>query len=716
MSKLKRTLLAALCVLPSACSVGTDADSPSAVEQRAGAVTGCTNPTNGMVITANTTLCAGTFAMVTAAGAAAVTVAANNVQVTCNGTRLVGPGPVGPGASPNVAFSIVGRSGVTLLGCSANAFQYGAVVKNSSAITFQSTHFDDNYTDATQGWVQDAVQGGGIRFDNVTGSAIKDSSVERNWNGVELRGGSGNLVNNVTGDHCTNWGVLVAASNNNTVSNSNFSWALRSGPFQQLSYPNAWYGMITVDSAGIVIDAGATGNLIQNNNVQYGGDGIFIRSIIGACAAGNQLVGNNTSFSPNNGIESWCDNGTFKSNTSSSCNYGIWLGGSDNSTVVGNTASSNKVDGISTQVAEDRHSIYQDNTLAGNARAGLFLVGANDQNSNPPSPEDSRVWNSSNLIVQRNTFSGNGSYDVYVGYSRQVALASNSLTASKVFTETATTADVFTLGNFTNAAGRTPPTAALVRPSTVRAGTASTFDASGSRLSSSGGTLAFNWLIQAAGSLFGNALPSPFFGGSGGASKSYSFASPGFYDVDVIVTDGLLGSVATQNIAVVPGGTRVGDASSSWTYQCQTGDNCGATTFVDDPAGIEGSAVHVSTGAAFDFAMVTPPAKNLGLNASGKSKLGFFVKANNQSPVGWQAGPVIVLGSPSGTITYTPPQLLLPTTVAAGWSFIEVPLAGGNGWTVTNGGGSLSQVNWVEIHADTWDAGFDIWVDALSFY
>jgi hypothetical protein len=114
--------------------------------------------------------------------------------------------------------------------------------------------------------------------------------------------------------------------------------------------------------------------------------------------------------------------------------------------------------------------------------------------------------------------------------------------------------------------------------------------------------------------------------------------------------------------------------------------------------------------------MVTPPAKNLGLNASGKSKFGFFVKANDPSPIGWQAGPVIVLGSPSGTITYTPPQILLPTTTAAGWMFVEVPLAGGNGWTVANNGGSLSNVNWIELHADTWDAGFDIWVDAVSFY
>jgi len=716
---LKRTLLAALCVLPSACAVGTDGT--PAVESRAGAATGCVNPTNGMVITTNTTLCAGNFSMATAAGAAAVTVAASNVQVTCNGTRLVGPGPSGASASPNVAFSIVGQSGVTLLGCSANAFQYGAVVKNSSGISLQSSHFDDNFTDATQGFVYDAVQGGGVRFENVSGSNIKDSSVERNWNGVELRGGSGNLVNNVQGDHTTNTGVLILASNNNTVSNSDFSWALRNGPDAPLSYPNAWYGFRTEDSAGITLDDGATGNLIQNNNVQYGGDGIFIRSVIGAtCAAGNQIIGNNSSFSPNNGIESWCDNGTFKNNTSSSCNYGLWLGGSDNAMVVGNTASNNKIDGISTQVAEDRHSIYQDNTLAGNARAGLFLVGANDQGGIVP--QDNRVWNSSNLVVQRNTFSGNGTYDVYVGVSRQVALASNSLTASKVVFESGTTTDTTSLGNFSSAAGRTPPTAALAPLGTITAG-AVTLNASGSKLSSSGGTLAYNWLVQPSGTLFGIALPPVVFAGSGNATKSVTMP-PGFFDVDVIVTDGLLGAPATQPVTVLPGGVRVGQTANDWTYACTAGDSCSTTAFNDDPAGIEGSAVHMSTGAAFDFAMITPKAQNLGLNASGKTKFGFFVKANNPNAPGWQddlsqdlGSPGLVLGTSAGaTITYTYPVPLLPTTLANGWTYIEIPLAGGNGWTMTNNGGSLSNVNWIEIHADTWDAGFELWVDAVSFY
>src|SRR5262245_9433722 len=110
MSMLKRALVAAMLLVPGACGVGEDAD---VTTFRQSNVVTCINPTQGMVITTNTTLCAGNFPMATPAGGAAVTVGANNVQVTCNGTRLVGPGPVGPFVSPNVAFKIVGRTNVT---------------------------------------------------------------------------------------------------------------------------------------------------------------------------------------------------------------------------------------------------------------------------------------------------------------------------------------------------------------------------------------------------------------------------------------------------------------------------------------------------------------------------------------------------------------------------------------------------------------------------
>ena len=80
--------------------------------------------------------------------------------------------------------------------------------------------------------------------------------------------------------------------------------------------------------------------------------------------------------------------------------------------------------------------------------------------------------------------------------------------------------------------------------------------------------------------------------------------------------------------------------------------------------------------------------------------------------------PGVILGSSSGTLTYEPANTTLLPNTADGWVYMEVPLAAGtgSGWNLTNSGGSLSQVNWVEIQADTWDSGFELWVDAVSFY
>ena len=97
------------------------------------------------------------------------------------------------------------------------------------------------------------------------------------------------------------------------------------------------------------------------------------------------------------------------------------------------------------------------------------------------------------------------------------------------------------------------------------------------------------------------------------------------------------------------------------------------------------------------------------------------MKAKNANSPTWQPPnsglPIIVLGGPNGTLTYEPSTVLLPSDGTT-WAYIEVPLApaAGSGWTLTNNGGSLSLVNWLEIHADTWGSGFDFWFDTVTFY
>ena len=95
MSTLKRTLLAMLCILPRACNAGRRG-LPIADESRRSAGAS-TRPRDGL--TTKTTLCAGNFAMATPAGAAAVTVAANNVgSPATDAARRARP--IGPARAP----------------------------------------------------------------------------------------------------------------------------------------------------------------------------------------------------------------------------------------------------------------------------------------------------------------------------------------------------------------------------------------------------------------------------------------------------------------------------------------------------------------------------------------------------------------------------------------------------------------------------------------
>jgi hypothetical protein len=50
------------------------------------------------------------------------------------------------------------------------------------------------------------------------------------------------------------------------------------------------------------------------------------------------------------------------------------------------------------------------------------------------------------------------------------------------------------------------------------------------------------------------------------------------------------------------------------------------------------------------------------------------------------------------------------------WRSYSIPLAGNSTWERTeHGTPDLKNINTIEIHADTWDAGFQLWVDGLSF-
>ena len=77
---------------------------------------------------------------------------------------------------------------------------------------------------------------------------------------------------------------------------------------------------------------------------------------------------------------------------------------------------------------------------------------------------------------------------------------------------------------------------------------------------------------------------------------------------------------------------------------------------------------------------------------------------------------MIVGNNCGGYYKYTAPAATILNPTIGQWKRIDIPLAGGNPWSrVIVGDVSFDELSYVEIHADTWDFGFELWIDGLTF-
>ncbi|HLL04677.1 MAG TPA: discoidin domain-containing protein [Myxococcaceae bacterium] len=127
-------------------------------------------------------------------------------------------------------------------------------------------------------------------------------------------------------------------------------------------------------------------------------------------------------------------------------------------------------------------------------------------------------------------------------------------------------------------------------------------------------------------------------------------------------------------------------------------------------------ALRAVTQSGFDFAVNFAPPSGTSMNVSGYEQLRLAVRGLNTTPHGWQGNfPVVVIQDAAGQRrTYTPTRQLLSKDGVT-WTPITVPLAGDATWSVSGSQVDLSTVRRVEVHADTWDTGFTLDVDAVSF-
>jgi hypothetical protein len=130
------------------------------------------------------------------------------------------------------------------------------------------------------------------------------------------------------------------------------------------------------------------------------------------------------------------------------------------------------------------------------------------------------------------------------------------------------------------------------------------------------------------------------------------------------------------------------------------------------------ASLRFETDGGFDTWLWAPVGEDGGWDVlgSGSGGVEFWVYAENPN-LGFQSGSPWLRLATSGSdyYEYTPAWDIL-NDARGQWLKLTIPLAGDDFWTATAvGSPDLTNVNYIEIHADTWDAGFTLWFDGLSF-
>lgn len=153
--------------------------------------------------------------------------------------------------------------------------------------------------------------------------------------------------------------------------------------------------------------------------------------------------------------------------------------------------------------------------------------------------------------------------------------------------------------------------------------------------------------------------------------------------------------------------------AASWSVWAQQGTIAAA----DDPgeAKVGAASVRLAVSGGFDNYARYPADTLAKWDLSGAKAIRFWCRAVNRHAF-QNASPWIRLGNHKrGWFEWKPPGEVLNEAIGK-WVEYVVPLAGDSGWKRSvRGSPDLSEINYFELHADTWDYGFQLWLDGVRF-
>ncbi len=660
-----------------------------------------------------------------------IVIKASDVTVDGRGASIIGATKGGPKSSKQIGISAAGVSGVTLKNVKVKGWDTGLKVVNGSRWLIENCDFSDNFHDPEQGWWGPEFRGG-IVLEQVDHATLRKNKANHVWDACSLVQADDNTIEENDFSHTSDTCLRLWTSCRNRVSKNNLSWGLRIKTGE----------VHARDSACVLVEAGSNDNRFLDNDIQHGGDGVFIRALNGWVSSGNVFEGNDASYAHNNCFEAQSPRNVYRRNKANHGSHGFWLGMSDQTILEDNEACYNgdpkghhnapfpfrhapyaPREGHAGIIfaGQASHTIARRNKCIGNNGAGIALFG----DSSPQQRFKDFHW-----VLEQNVLRGNR-WGLYLEFTDWIDMAANECEDNResnlVMGGAATNLTIHP----DNARITRPPVAALVGPSFGVVGKEIVLDASGST-DPDGNRLRFRWDLGD-----GTIVTQP--------RAAHAFKGPGFYRIGVTATNGRFSDLAYRDFRVVEDrpewGTEGQAADWGWDevypregLHVQRGHERAVerVRVVPEPrsraqisadtkeflAGKSSIAVRVAP-SGNPIRLIYPQSRKAGISLRGKTQLVFWSKQFNGNIHAWKGlMPTVTLYESEEKFALLRPfddKMNYPrnTEDRADWTYRTIPLAGDAQWKLE--GKLPATLNYVTIEFYPWgERPVRLWIDGMN--
>ncbi|MCK4678290.1 MAG: right-handed parallel beta-helix repeat-containing protein [Bacteroidales bacterium] len=543
-------------------------------------------------------------------------------------------------------------------------YKYAIRVLNSHDITINGNTLSFNKKD-TIGWIEiwtgvNNALGGGVLMHQCRKCELFDNTMQQQNDGIALYECDSIQVHHNILNWNTGFGVRMNFTDSCYINNNDCSHINR------LTDPS--------DCAAILLIV-SNNNIVEYNDLTYSGDGVFLGQYNHSQIPNNNYFAyNDCSYSPHNAIEAtFADGNVYKHNLCNYSHYGFWLGYSFNSLVDSNEVIGNQHSGIA--IDRGYNNTIINNTISENPTGielweGDPIPPYQDQESRDYFIKNNIIEGNSvavsaikteHLVVQNNDFIKNRNGVYFEGSSSEDTITDNLFDHTTIFhLENISYDDIYAINNdfMTN-------DEALI--------SCKIFDAEDVFV-------------------YGEVIWHPYVPGP----------------------DPVWQTTPPTDLAEPPA-IWYQYPEACWGYGLWEP----TTIRYDHINKVVGDAsVHISTGNGWDIgASYRPGSDSLASwHLTEMDSIGVWYKSVNNTGYGFQYHWIILGNNCGGFYKYTASAGSVLNPTIGQWVNYRIPVAGNSQWSRSSQGNiSLDEINYIEIHVDTWEYGFEFWIDGLSF-